>query len=656
MALPAFDPVKHHVGLGDSAGTELGFIVSGAYSKAFKRDMTDELSSIHYGGAASLDNRPGVSTWTMDDFTGGAFQQVWGRDPKMFSSCSGMLPSQFDRSLRTVPPFKRRAVAGAADPYQHSPLVQFAMSGQLVSFFSDRYFKYDLATGATDEVVIGTDIIDGELYGGPYLAACFDRRHKLIIASTNGNTIVHINPITNVIVKTYASPLESHGDVTGLSSDGSKLALAIGNAVWVLSQPDTSPTLPDDEDWARIGALPGKWVDSVYLNGLLYILCADSDTRTQVVAFDGVSILPITDLPFNFVGECLESYAGRLYIGGAGRDISDAASYAELYEITGSSLRLIRTFAPEKRSDRYSSPTTIRSMCVHEGLLFLADDNISGLTTDMAVYAYDVTTDALYGAHRFWADSGHPLGLISARERLWLWGANGSGTGLFSGIVEADGVNISTGSISVIETSDFAADFDRLKRWKLVRVMTRGDWAYPTVDVSIDGGDSWLSPPTLASEQSGQFRVLTLDLSGIPASRQLRCQISFLQLGVPQGFAELVGFTASFKLIDSEVLDPDAREKLGWQFTIAGVETVELGDGEADVQRLAELRAQLWTWSRDRRTISFKDTDGQRYDVEVDTLREHQPAILPPVAFDDPLALDGAEGREAFYTLTLVEK
>ena len=71
MALPAFDSSRHHVGLGDSDGSEIGLVISGAYRKGFKRELGDEGQGVHYG-SDSLFNQPGLSSWTMDDFTGGA--------------------------------------------------------------------------------------------------------------------------------------------------------------------------------------------------------------------------------------------------------------------------------------------------------------------------------------------------------------------------------------------------------------------------------------------------------------------------------------------------------------------------------------------------------------------------------------------------------
>jgi hypothetical protein len=33
---------------------------------------------------------------------------------------------------------------------------------------------------------------------------------------------------------------------------------------------------------------------------MTYILCGTVDGKTQLVAFDGTAVLPITDFPFNF--------------------------------------------------------------------------------------------------------------------------------------------------------------------------------------------------------------------------------------------------------------------------------------------------------------------------------------------------------------------
>ena len=107
--------------------------------------------------------------------------------------------------------------------------------------------------------------------------------------------------------------------------------------------------------------------------------------------------------------------------------------------------------------------------------------------------------------------------------------------------------------------------------------------------------------------------------------------------------------------MSSDDINTDGSEKLAWSFSIAGTEEVELQDGTSEVQPLAELRSTLWSWAKNHTQLSFKDTDGQTYTVKVDSLNEQQPVVMPPAVFDDPSSPISPEGREAFYSLVLVQ-
>lgn len=651
MALPAFDPEKHHIGLKEAGASDYsGFILAGAYGKSFKRDGSDELAGIHYGGGDGLVNQVGLSTWTMDDFTGGAFQQVWGKDARMFSASENLLPAQFDRSLRTVPPLQRRSSPGVTFPV---PFTMAASGGYVFAFFGDRLYWLRMSDGL-DGFALWGDVSGGV---GPFGCAAFDRRTGYFIGGRSDTSQLEvINPVgpDQIFAFTFPVGVPGAARATGISCDGDRIVVAIGDVLWVVHHPDDNITPPAGADWTRIGRLPGRWWSSVYANGLLYILCSGTDRRAQVVAFDGVQILPQAELPFNFVGESICEYAGRIYVGGGGRDISDENRYAELYEITASSVRLVKTFAPEIRSGRYAAPTSIHSMVVHEGLLFFGE-------TGKGLIAYDVTTDALYGAMRFDNSTGAQPGrrvvqLCSARERLWAWVYVQEGPnphGLWSAALAGEAVGDAFSGVFV--ASDFCEQLDRLKRWKRLRLLTRGDSLQPTLEFSADGGQTYGAIALDRAEIVGVARLSTFDLSGLSPCQQIRFRITLPRGEDATSFAELVAFTAAFTLVDSANLHADGTEKLAWSLTIAGVETVELEDGTEDVQRLAELRAQLWDWAVAHTPLSFTDADGSVYDVQVDSLRENQPAVLPPVVFDEPLSAAVAPAREAFYTVTLVE-
>lgn len=651
MSLPVYDATKHHVGLGAEAGSELGFILAGAYRKAFRRELGDSRDGVHYG-SDSFFNQPGLSSWTMDDFTGGAYQQVYGKDPAMFSSCENLLPAQFDRSLRTVAPMQPISDAGAA---YDIPICAYARSGYFCVLFPDRFYRVNVATGAytyTDPLV-GTP--------GVLSHAVYDRRSGYVFAtyvnSVSGAAgVALLDPDTgNLSAAGTVEPGAAVGSgvFTGIDCDGDRLVVAANNVVFTV-QLGTNAATDVDTDWTRVGRLPAPFVASAWMGQQLYILCGGADSGASVAAFDGVQVLPVTDLPFNFFPKSICGYAGRIYVGGSGLDIGGSEAYAELHEITGSSVRLVKTFAPETRSGRYGGPPVLDAMCVHEGLLFFGDSS-------RGLIAYDVTTDSLYGAHDFDNVQGafgtrRLLSLVSYRSRLWghMYVAdnlNFCGAWMTPLAGDAVGSNFA----GTLVTSDFGPELDRLKRWKSVRLLTRGDTGIPTVEASVDGGSSWTSCPLTDTDGAGTAAFRTYDLSAIAASRMVRLRLKLPRNNSPASFGELVAFSAAFQLVDSDAIHADGTEKVAWSFVVAGVDTVELEDGSAFPQRLGELKTQLWEWARSRELLSFIDADGSRYDVEVDSLSETQPDVLPAVAFDDPLDEGADSGREAFYALTVVE-
>lgn len=656
MSLPDFDRDRHHIGLGVGS-VRKGFVLAGAYRKNFRRDLSDELQGVHYG-SDSLFNQPGASSWTMDDFTGGGWQQVWGRDPAMFASCASLVPSQFDRSLRTVPPMTMRAVSGAGSAvYNGTPLCMYAATGAGVTWicvlFPDRIFKFAVGTTGGTETLI-------TLGGGAgilYTHAFFDRRlGKLVVAhpSVLGATgLAVMDPFNGTIFGgSTTEPSDLPMVPTGLNGDGDRLVVASGDVVYTAQAGNLVSQIP--ADWTRVGRLPAPWVDSTWMGQQLYILCGSGDGQASLIAFDGVQILPVTDFPFNFVPECICPYAGRLYVGGAGVDLSNGHSYGELYEVTGASVRLVKTFSGEFRSDRYPGPTSIRSMVVHEGLLFFGEDS-AGLI------AYDVTTDSLYGAQRYNRASAHTgrqaRALISSKSQIYAYVpkiGTPADNGIWAGAVEGDAAP-PVGYSAELVTSEFGPELDRSKKWEGFRLLTRGDSDSPTVDISVDGGTTWASCPLTTTAASGIGSIRTFDL-GNRVSHSAKFRIRLPRTSSPlASFAELVAFGAKFQLVDSDLIHADGTEKLAWTFTVACVEEVESADGGGFVQDLAALRSQLWGWALNRTTLGFSDVDRIGYSVEISTLTETQPVVLPSVLDDGGIQVKPASSREAFFALTLTE-
>jgi hypothetical protein len=644
--LNPFDSTIHHIGLKqyDDLNPQRGFILAGSWTRAFRRQMQSEFEGVKYGQGESLVNKPGVSSWSMDDFTGGEFQYVFGKDPAMVARHSNIIPSQFDRSLRSVPPLKQW-INGTNTTFTGSeiPLNVFTYNGYLFAIYTNGFYRWNLATGVRNNVYPGGS--------GSTYASCFlkDRGHTLHCV----NDVISAFDL-DVFVGwswTDTAPVGAVGNITGITGDGERIVSAHADVIWTVQLPDTRTSPPVSNTWTRIGRLPGRWKKAAWASGLLYILCVSPDAPTQLVAFDGTQILPICDFPYNFDGESLVSYGGRIYVGGSGADIqTDVAKYAELYEVTGTSVRLLKTFAPESLGGGGVVGTNIYSMVVHEGMLFFGVKGVG-------LVSYDLTLDAFFGASIFHpADASAEIRhLTSGRNNLFTyiypWAAD-SGKGVW--MRPSTSQETTPVYTSEIETSDFAMSFDRLKSWRQLRCLVRFPQNALACQYSTDGGATFTSLPTPVSESSGRFRLDTFDLTSVPKSRTIRFKfIMDSQTNVSQ-FREFVSFTASFRLLDSDSVGSGETEKLAWTFVIVGSETVEALDGSTVIQDVSDIHRSLWDWASKRTKLAYTDTDGTDYTVEIDDLRETVPFVLPPLPPPTGEQVDRAE-REAFYQVTLVE-
>ena len=653
MSLRAYDSDRDGIGLGPPGG-EKGFTVAGAYRKSFKRDQSADNAGVHYG-SDSYFNTPGVSSWSMDDFTGGGWQQVWGKDNRMFSICQNMIPSQFDRSLRTVPPLTLRAATGVGGGiYTTKPRHMYNHQGWITVAYQDRIYR-NHASGGAAEIILPT------FGGAQYGSFVYDPRTTRLLGSFInglGPGIAVFDALTGAhIVGASVQPgaLVPYGGITGMNVSGDKLVVSCQSVILTVTMQDGALNYISG-DYTRVGKIPGGWIDSCWSGGLLYILTGGADRKVSLVAFDGVQVLPVCEFPYNFYGASLCAYGGRIYVGGSGLDFNGALGYAELYEVTGSSVRLLKTFAPEKwAGGKYNYPTSIYSMVVHEGLLFFGN-------TGYGLYCYDLTTDAFYGGPQLDAgrsNSGREiLSLISARGRIWAYVNHPAAPGdnaIWASVVAGDFAPTAANPGSFV-SSDFGPELDRQKDWGSIRVLTRGDSNTPTVDSSIDGGANWTSCPLASSATCGQAGVLRTFTINSANSHAIRFRITLPRNASPTvSYAELAGFSASFKLIDSDMSNPDGSEKLAWSFAIAGVEEVELQDGTSEVQRLKEIREALWSWAQNKTVLNLIDTDGTTRSVKIDSISESQPAVMPPVNFNDETAPLDVPGREAFYALVLIE-
>lgn len=680
MSLPTFDSTKHHVGLGLTGGSQYGLLIEGGYHWNAQKFGTPA----EFGGERDAIAPSVLSRWTQDDFSGGAYQELWGADVAMFWDCEGFLPALLERSIRTVPPLVYWAAPGRVDASE--ALAVFASGAHVQVVEPTRTRAYDVNSGALVETA-NTGLRETE-------AACHDPNDNLVytisydsqyeasppstqlngvltkgaetmtVDSTTGfpsagvlkiekevirytgktgttftglvrgretttsarhddNEAVTFQPRRELRRFSHSLTPETIGyfpkaglrDGNGIEVAGKDFVAAIGQTLFLCDVNDDR----DDTNFTRIGRLPGAWRDSCSYNGLVYILCTDSEQRTSLVAWDGSSILPVTDFPYNFIGNCLAVYGGRIYVGGRGQDIAGNDKYAELYEVTGASLRLVRSWVEDVRNDR-DAPSTIHDLCVHEGLLFASSDVLY-------LIVYDLTRDALFGGPTIVPDQAVTVRtkyLLSTRQKLFAWcddpAASGgaSGDGFYRLATANDdltaagtgGSGSDVGYTAWVETSDFSPEPARQKRWSELVVISRrpggGTPATPVGKFSTDGGATWTTLSSSAT-LNGAFKETTFDLGDVPVSRAVRFRFEFARTTI--AYDEILAFTGTFLMLDTD--------KRVYSFTVIGADIVEELDGSSLDQDLPALYDTLVGWWESKNLLDFTDADGDARRVMV---------------------------------------
>ncbi len=642
MALNNYNAALHHISIGGK-----GFTLVGAYTKDAQREGT---VAQDFGGQTDLIGQsPSLSRWTQDDFSGGAFQYRLEKDAAMFADSLGVIPSQQARSLITVPPMiffhgfdpttqDFYTGAGHSDPYPHS---MFTVNGQIYICWKHGIARY---SHQANTWTWGNDGLSGSYSDIYYAAACYDYADSKVIVLVNETSsqrpyLQRLEPDTLDATLINGTFINSVHHVLGklpygLEVNDSQWIMNIGAQLYAFAPPEDMADESLDGTWSKIGRLPGHWKGSAAYNGMTYILCGDVNQdvgRTALVAFDGTAVLPICDFPFNFSGESICVYGGRVFVGGYGTNVSGANQYAELHEVTGSSVRLVRTFAPESYQSRVTYPLTISDMIVDEGLLWFGEKG-------KRLMAYDLTSDGFFGSAEIqdaYASTLDPYRLVSSRAHIYAWGVSGTGAphhGLYR--IAASGDTVSSYSAKVV-TSDFVAEPAVDKVWSQLVTQTR--YGSLTAEYSKDGGANWTSCGSPVTINDGDFYINTFDLSGIGATRHIRFRFTLPRGTSITTFSELIAFTCSFAF--------GTNGKKGWIISINGSEAVEGRDGSTVSQDVTLMASTIWGWLNTKQT--FVDVDGSSHTVQVQQVTEQQPLVGPNVT---------SQSRpEAFFALTLTE-
>lgn len=625
-------------------------MLDGGYVKEIQREKTGGSGSEFGGQTDLIGQTPSLSRWTQDDFIGGMFAYQWGRDDAMFADCMNMMPSQQARSLISCPPMFQKA---AIDPgaqlnwLTDTPKSMFMVAGSIYVQWSHAILRFQIDTGTASWVNAGPS--------AKYAQAEYDSNDQMIW--------VFINPVGagSVQVFRYKTDLTDpafDASYAGPSGIGTQscfggtifnqfLVCQIGRKIYIGDPPDNpGPTSNGLVSWRKIGRLPGKWQDSLAWNNTLYILINDGSFTSRIYAFDGDTITPIVTFPFNFYAKCLIEYAGRIFVGGTGTDVNGGEHYAELYEVTGASTRLVRSFSPETRNYFLGGvvgewPQSIDDLAVHEGLLWMCQKG-------KRVVAYDVTSDSFYGAGEIQANSDLNFAkIIAGRGRLWAFGVDptlDAGHGIYRIAQPADGV---TAWNPMLVTSDFAYEIASLKSWSEIQTLTRYG-SVSSIEYSVNSGSTWTAL-AVTNTASGQVYFASASLSAITPSKIIRFRIKLTSVGDAGAAAtyhrELVAFTVSFSMTNE-------TQKKTWGITINGSEMIEtrdalLDEGITQTYIPSEIRSQLWTWANGKTPLTLRDLDGVDYAVKIEGFREIMPLVGPNATSDTQ--------PEAQYALTLLE-
>jgi len=651
VALPTYDAAKHHIGLKQSGGTSYGFMLDGGYVKEIQREKTSSSGSEFGGQTDLIGQAPSLSRWTQDDFIGGMFAYQWGRDDAMFADCMNMMPSQQARSLISCPPMFQKV---AIDPDTQAgwttdtPKSMFMVGGSIYVCWPHTLMRYQIDSGTTTWVAPATNCT--------FVNAEYESTDQ-VIWIVNNNSDAAIQPFMRRVKTDLTDPSWSisfpgpANTLTHVCYGGTIfnqfVVMQIGRKIYIGDPPD-NPS-PDNDGvmaWRKMGRLPGRWQDSLAWNNTLYILINDGSFTSRIYAFDGDTITPIVTFPFSFYAKCMIEYAGRIFVGGTGTDVNGGEHYAELYEVTGASTRLVRSFSPETRNYFLGGvagewPQQIDDLAVHEGLLWMCQKG-------KRMVAYDITSDSFYGAAEIQSNANLNFSkIIAGRGRLWAFGVDSgtdAGHGIYRIAQPADGVAAWNPTLI---TSDFAYEIASLKSWSEIQVLSRYG-SVSSIEYSVNSGDSWTAL-TVANTSSGKVYFASAPLSAITPSKIIRFRIKLTSTG-DAGVAatyhrELVAFTVSFSMTNE-------TQKKAWGLTINGSEEIEtrdalLDEGVTQTYLPSEIRSQLWTWANGQTPLTLRDLDGDDYTVKIEGFREIMPLVGPNATGDTE--------PEAQYALTLLE-
>jgi len=653
MALPEYDPQRHHFGIGVDADTLKGFLTQGTLTKRLASQPFDRASNV---GSDELISSERFSVWTQSDYTGGEFFYDWS-DEAGFAHCVGMMPNQLGSSLMTTRPIEL-VEGGHSQDTDQRPFIMDTYDGKLWVLFVNssnllkilRYTNLDNSEPDVDD-----DQIDLPGSRNASAAAFNFNTDRLWVGTTEASTgtaaekaprvytyvwhpdavrpsrlftqktelrgpVVAADPATKVCGIQLFSPLKLIVTRHGTNDDDDRVWAHISGT-------------GDSTKWDLVGVLPGRYVKSCVYQGSVYIMTRSLlDNQTQLSSTQGDMIHPIVNFPYYFRGESMIEYAGRLFVAGVGLDLGGNETHGELYEVSGTSLRLVRTFKPESviRTPR-TQMKHMKALAVAEGVLWMPDAN--GGTE-----IYDAVSDGLFGGPELQAGGSvfstpEFCGAVPFGDSVFFWGQSTSSG--YTGLYRTRRWSEAPGEYTCyVETSDFDIHPGRKKIWGECVVHTRE--IAPTLEASVDSGDTWTEiASTSESEINGHRYETVFDLSTLDSSRSLRLRFTFTHSGTAGEYpAEILSHSVSFLLRNSGLRQ--------WSLTVPAVEQATTWDDTEDQDYdPEEVREQFWDWATEGTILVLQEDNGEQARVVITNLEDRRPAVT-------------IEG-ESFLSLSLAE-
>lgn len=633
MTLPADNAAKYAIGLGG-----YGFPVQ-AYAK---RGQENPVSRVQVGSDDFLATDR-ASFWTQEDYSGGNYQYEW-HDQAMISTSEGVFPNQLSHAVRTMP----RLILGKSSTAMGitarvtpatGPIEMFSVDNTLLICFPGRIVRVVLsATGGVASSNVDSHAVTKTCFA-------YDNELSRLLAGGSDNNIYVFNRSTLALAATIAGVNEAGAAITGPITmiDWFGDMLVVGFGAYLYVQTDTGKFRKINNGSARptAGRLSGTPVDSCAFNGQLYVLLRRLDSyEGRIVSTNGTAVMSVAEIPYSVQPQCMREYAGRLYIGCRGSDLDDQQDFGELYELTGTSLRLVRSFQRERLTQ---GPVTgpLRTLDVFDGFLVMPNESRQGIEV------YDASNDAFFTGPclDLNSDLSRPdisrlmRYAIGCRDQLFMWAihaTDGTKSGLYRTKVSTDPATTHKGQGCFVTSSDFDPEPMRLKVWQKVTFKTR-NFGVVYVRVSTNGGASWsdLTGPTVSTD--GDVIYSTFALNTIAPARRIRLQWWVLPSSATT-YGEYLAHTVAFMFQE--------HDKHGWQITIPCTYRTELLDDSLtpDAEAPFEKIAQLWNWSDLGTVVTLRDRDGTSHKV-----------ILTQVVESEAHVGHTASTREAYLSMFLLE-